>query len=145
MTLSVYYNLPNNFKFLNLFVCSRLFSHFLLVDVFSDIQEAYLCAWIQLMEMVLIHILFLQHLTRLCKIHLTAGWEHSYRDAGSLDIRAAAASQFLDWLFSIFCFSCLKPLPLRGGQVWGASDMLNHWLGLQSVYFHLTLNTHSWC
>lgn len=61
MTVNVNYNLPNNFQFLNL---SNLFSTsciFSLVDVFGFyIQEAYLCARIQLMEMVLIHILFLQ-------------------------------------------------------------------------------------
>lgn len=55
-----------------MFVCLDFIQVFLQIYIFVDSQVVYLCASIQLMEMVLIHILFLQHLRRLCKIHSTA-------------------------------------------------------------------------
>lgn len=63
-----------------------VFSNASTVDI--SIQEVYLCTQTQLMEMVLVHILFLQHLKRLCKIHLTAGWEHSCRERRTISTQA---------------------------------------------------------
>lgn len=93
-------------------------------------QEAYLCAWIQLMEMVLIHILFLQRLKRLCKIRLTAGWEHSCRERrriSTLELLLLWRGQrFCRWAVSSFsassCFKKKPFLPPQSEQVCYVSD-----------------------
>lgn len=96
--------------------------------VFFDSQEAYLCASFQMMEMVLIHILFLQHLKRLCKIHLTAGWEHSCRarcwiptQSSLLLLLLLHGPAFQANAFAPFCFQQVDSTPKGSEQMYGVS------------------------